>query len=302
MRYRVQGTINASVRLVYIGCRWQIINDCLKGVFYMAKQDASNLKRKIKRRAMSLGMNLIGFANVERWAEQPLCGEEYWPQSIWPWSRTVISMAVQIFPSMLETTPSVVYSELYNTTNRLLDEAAYRLANYLNTLGFRAHFFPRDCYGDISVLVKKPEAAFSQVLAGKFAGLGTIGMNHTLLTKKYGPRIRLVSVITDALLPPDPMLKQELCIRCQTCVQRCPMQAFTPQENQVVAVMDKFHCARYHQKLKNEFCYPCGLCTAVCPVGADKRLYGAQAVCKTGILHCQAFGSKNAIEPKTKAL
>ena len=153
MRYRVQGTINASVRLVYIGCRWQIINDCLKGVFYMAKQDASNLKRKIKRRAMSLGMNLIGFADVERWAEQPLCGEEYWPQSIWPWSRTVISMAVQIFPSMLETTPSVVYSELYNTTNRLLDEAAYRLANYLNTLGFRAHFFPRDCYGDISVLV-----------------------------------------------------------------------------------------------------------------------------------------------------
>ena len=63
----------------------------------------------------------------------------------------------------------------------------YRVANYLNRQGFRAHFFPRDCYGDISVLVKKPEAAFSHVIAGKYAGLGTIGMNHTLLTKAYGP-------------------------------------------------------------------------------------------------------------------
>ena len=36
---------------------------------------------------------------------------------------------------MLETTPSVVYSELYNTTNRFLDEAAYRLAMTLHALG-----------------------------------------------------------------------------------------------------------------------------------------------------------------------
>ena len=253
------------------------------------------LKRKIKRRAKALGVNLIGFANVERWAEQRCCKEAYWPQTIWPWSRTVISLAMQIFPSMLETTPSVVYSELYNTTNRLLDDAAYRLANELNTLGFRAHFFPRDCYGDISVLVKKPEAAFSQVFAGKFAGIGTIGMNHTLLTKEYGPRIRLGSVITDAVLPPDAMLQKELCLGCRQCVQRCPMQAFTPREGEIIAVMDKHHCARYHQKLKGEFHYPCGLCTAVCPVGEDKKRYGRQAVSEAGIAHCQAFGAANAI-------
>jgi O-acetylhomoserine (thiol)-lyase len=259
-------------------------------------QERSRLKQRVKREADRLGINLIGFANVERWQNQNEIVKEYWPQTIWPWSKTVISMAVQIYLPMLETTPSVVYSELYNTTNRFLDECAYRVANFLNRQGFCAHFFPRDCYGDISVLVKKPEAAFSHVIAGKYAGLGTIGMNHTLLTKAYGPRVRLVSVITDAPLPPDPMIDGDICIRCGACARRCPMQAFTPREDRLIADMDKHKCAAYHQKLKNEFRYPCGLCTSVCPVGEDRKLYGMRSVSPEGVAHCQNFGSRNAVE------
>jgi len=259
-------------------------------------ESQAEFKRKIKRKAHSLGANLVGVANVERWESEHHNEPEFWPQNIWPWSKSVIVLAVQIFPSMLETTPSVVYSELYNTTNKFLDEIAYRLANYINTLGHRAHFFPRDCYGDISVLVKKPEAAFSHVLAGLYAGLGTVGMNHTLLTKEYGPRIRLVSVITDLELPPDPMLKKELCLKCQSCVLRCPMQAFTAPSDGIIAKMDKHRCAAYHAKLKGEFRYPCGLCNAVCPVGQDKKLYKLQSVTAEGIEHCQAFGSTNAVQ------
>lgn len=255
----------------------------------------AELKRKIKREAKKLGINLIGFANVERWSEFADTEPAYFPQTIWPWSKTVISLAVQIYLPMIETTPSVVYSELYNTTNRYLDESAYRLANFLNSLGYRAHFFPRDCYGDISVLVKKPEAAFSHVIAAKYAGLGTIGMNHTLLTKEYGPRVRLVSVITDAEITPDSMYKDELCLKCGLCAAKCPMRAFTPDNGKIVAKMDKHKCAEYHQKLKNEFRYPCGVCTAVCPVGNDRKLYGKSSVSAAGIEHCQNFGSKNAV-------
>lgn len=261
----------------------------------MTAMDKTAFKQKVKRKAKSLGINLIGFANVERWEQFAEIDRAYYPQTIWPWSRTVITLAVQIFPSMIETTPSVVYSELYNTTNRILDEAAYHLANYLNQKGFRAHFFPRDCYGDISVLVKKPEAAFSHVIAGKYSGLGTIGMNHTLITKEYGPRIRIVSVITDAELTPDPLPEKEYCIRCGLCMKNCPTGAFSAGADGEVAVMDKHKCAEYHQKLKNEFRYPCGKCVAVCPVGDDKKTYGRSSVSEEGIEHCQAFGSKNAV-------
>lgn len=262
----------------------------------MTAEERAELKKKIKREAKKLGINLIGFANVARWEDDGEINQAYFPQTIWPWSKTVIVMGIQIYLPMLETTPSVVYSELYNTTNRILDETAYKIANFLNTLGYRAFFFPRDCYGDISVLTKKPEAAFSHVIAGKYAGLGTIGFNHTLLTKQYGPRVRLVSVITDAEITPDRMLQEELCMNCRLCQKMCPTKAFSAHSDRLVADMDKQKCAAYHQKLKNEFRYPCGVCTAVCPVGEDRKLYGKSSVSKEGIQHCQNFGSRNAVE------
>jgi O-acetylhomoserine (thiol)-lyase len=199
---------------------------------------------------------------------------------------------------MLETTPSNLYSELYNTTNRLLDEAAYRLAVMLFSLGHRALFFPRDGYGEISALVKKPEAAFSQVIAAAYAGLGTIGANHCLLTEAYGPRVRLVSVITDAELPPDPVAEKELCSNCGLCRKSCPIGAFSPRRGSPVADMEKYKCAGYHQFLRDELRYPCGICTAACPVGADKKLYGGKALSEEGLYHIQNFGSKerNATE------
>ncbi len=61
-----------------------------------------------------------------------------------------------------------------------------------NIKGFRGVFFAPEGYRDISILIEKPEAAFSPVFAGKYAGLGTIGYNHTLPTKEYSPRVRLV--------------------------------------------------------------------------------------------------------------
>jgi O-acetylhomoserine (thiol)-lyase len=199
---------------------------------------------------------------------------------------------------MGESTPSNFYSELYNTTNRILDEFAYRLASKLFSLGFRAHFFPRDGYGEIGALVAKPEAAFSQVLAGKYAGLGTIGANHCLLTPEYGPRVRLVSIITDAELPPDPMLEQELCSGCGKCAKACPIGAFTKRPDMHIADMERYKCAKYHQFLRDEMRYPCGVCVMSCPVGGDRKIFSGEVISEKGFYHLQNYGSRerNATE------
>ncbi|WP_368490352.1 epoxyqueuosine reductase [Clostridium sp. BJN0013] len=265
------------------------------------------LKFDITNRAKELGMNIIGFSPVERWEKYKETAPEYYPQNIWPEVNTVIVFEIQIYLPMLETTPSVVYSELYNTSNRILDDTAYKISNYLNTLGYNAFYFPRDCYGDISVLVKKPEAAFSQVLAGKYVGLGTIGYNHTLITKEFGPRVRLVSVLTSAVIPPDPVISKDLCIKCEMCKKCCPTSSLKTTEN-LIADMDKKKCAEYHAKLKSAYCYPCGVCIKVCPIGKDRKIYGNNAKKYlaekealsidennpeyAGWIHCRNHGSK----------
>jgi O-acetylhomoserine (thiol)-lyase len=272
--------------------------------------DLQELKQEIILASQRLGLTAVGFAPVERWEEQGdsvFAGtphpseprENYYPKNIWPWSKTVISGLVPLPLAMIETTPSNFYSEAYNTTNRLLDEAAYRLSAMLIALGYKAHFFPRDGYSDINGLVKKPEAAFSQVTAAYLAGLGTIGYNHCLITKDFGPRVRLVSIITDAEFPSDEMLEKNLCTGCGTCLRYCPIGAFERRADDVKMYdMQRYKCAGYHKFLRDEGRYPCGICVAKCPVGEDKKLYGKSAVSEQGYYHLQNFGSNeyNATE------
>jgi epoxyqueuosine reductase QueG len=234
------------------------------------------LRREVLRAAKKLGAALTGIAPASRWGEHRDAPPQFYPAAIFPFSRTAIVMGVPMLIPMLDATPSIIYSELYNTTNRLLDEIAYKLSVLLNGKGYRAVFFPRDAYGDISVLEQKPEAAFSHVLAAKYAGLGAVGYNHTLLTKEYGPRVRFVSVLTDAEIPPDPMMAEgSLCLQCGMCRKCCPTAAFTTAGSSPIAAMDKHKCARYHRQLREQHRYPCGVCIKVCPVGNDRKLYGA---------------------------
>jgi epoxyqueuosine reductase QueG len=150
---------------------------------------------------------------------------------------------------------------------------AFNVTRWLNRRGHASVFFSRDGYARIDVLLQKPSAAFAHIFAAQYAGLGNVGVNHTILTNEFGPRIRLVSVLTEAELPPDRALKKTLCIRCRACVDCCPVQAFTYEKDSVVAVYDKLACAQRAKLLVEKGRYPCGICIKVCPVGKDRDLY-----------------------------
>ena len=63
--------------------------------------------------------------------------------------------------------------------------------------------------------------------------MGTIGDSHNLITKEFGPRLRIVSILTDTPIPADPMLEKDLCIHCRKCLKNCPSHCFTENENGV---------------------------------------------------------------------
>ena len=173
-----------------------------------------------------------------------------------------------------------------------MDNMSYFLAKYIITeKGYNAFYFPRDCYDSITVLLGKAAAAFSHVVAGYYAGLGTFGDSHNLITKEFGPRIRLVSVLTDAPIEPDQKCEKELCIHCKKCLKLCPAGCFT-ENGSGLYHMDKDKCTSYHIDLVKQHHWPCGYCATFCPVGEDlKRYRGMEVVTPEGIKHCQYYGS-----------
>lgn len=233
----------------------------------------TNLKLKIIKEAKRLGASLVGFAPVSRWDDFNEVPKPYRPRSVWAEAKTVIVLGVPILLPIIESTPSINYQELYNTSNQLLDRAAYQLSVFLNDLGFASIFLPRDGYGNLEILRRKPVAAFGHVYAGKYAGLGTVGLNNMLLTPEFGPRVRLVSVFTEAEIAGSPLQTKELCPKCGLCARSCPVDAFTQAKEKIVAEMDKNRCTVRHQELRKKSCWPCGICAKVCPIGADRLLY-----------------------------
>jgi epoxyqueuosine reductase QueG len=263
-------------------------------------EKAPDLKRLIIKFCKDRGADLVGFAPVKRWDEAGEVPPDFRPQAIWPPARTVIVMGMEMPLPIVETTPSILHKELYDTSNRALDQLAYDLTRYLNRLGHASFFFPRDGYGSLKALRANNLAAFSHVMAAKYAGLGTVGASHNLLTPEFGPRVRLVSVFTSISLPPDRMLDKELCIKCEACARCCPKRAITMRKDRVIGDYDKTACLEMTEELTARRCYPCGICTKVCPIGQDRLLYKQKGVLKKYLKEAEALAA-NPDDPEYKS-
>lgn len=266
----------------------------IKGQFMkkgQGKARRGELEKRIVGFCMRQGADLVGFAPVSLWDEEGTVPPEFRPRALFPPTETVIVLGIGMPLPIVETTPSILHKELYDTANRELDRLAFRLVRFLNRLGYPSFYFTRDGYGSLRLLKKRMAAAFGHVMAGYYAGLGTIGLSHNLLTPEFGPRVRLISVFTAARLEPSPRITEDLCIKCLACARCCPKQALRPWEDRIVADLDKIACTELAQELTRRRCYPCGICTKVCPIGADRKLYKQKGIMKKYLQEAEALAA-----------
>ena len=165
--------------------------------------------------------------------------------------------------------PTEAYAREYARVNRLINELAEQLAAGIVSRGFRA--LPLAASERTDAINIRGD--FPHKTAATRAGLGFIGRNCQLVTRKFGPWVRLGTVFTDMPLPCGPPLTRSFCGSCTRCVTACPARALTgaawrpglPRE----AILDpracdawkKAHYFQYHRG------YNCGICAAVCPYG-----------------------------------
>ncbi len=180
----------------------------------------------VKAKARELGADLVGIAPVSRWANAP---ELLRPAAHLPEAKSVIAIVIHHPDASVEWggLPNSNYSGPFQLGMiPKLDTISWRLAKFLEDAGYPS--IPLPCTGfwrhrPYKSIPSTNTASFSHRHAFVAAGLGEFGWNNLALSPEYGPRNRLVSLITSAELNPDPLYSGDpLCDRCGMCAHMCP--------------------------------------------------------------------------------
>ncbi|MCP4748350.1 MAG: epoxyqueuosine reductase [Desulfobacteraceae bacterium] len=167
--------------------------------------------------------------------------------------------------------PNQAYADEYATVNKDINTFATALAAEIKTRGFRAMALAASERTDKINL----KGVFAHKTAATRAGLGWIGRNCQLITRPFGPWVRLGTVFTTMGLPSGPPAGKSFCGNCMRCVEACPAKALKgnawhpglPRD----AILDATACDRFKKKYFYQYNKGrnCGICAAVCPYGLN---------------------------------
>ena len=162
------------------------------------------------------------------------------------------------------------------------------MANYLEiNYGLRSLATPNAAHTGLGhSVMAAPLGFFSQRHAAVRAGLGEFGLSGLVINPQYGPRVRYVSIITEAELEPDPLLTEKVCMRgkCSAtsggknrpaCWARYGNNALSIREGtdmgkvfiDIPVALDKVKCAGFKDGKAFFGCTYVGTCMRICPVG-----------------------------------
>jgi epoxyqueuosine reductase QueG len=199
-------------------------------------------------------------------------------------TQKVIAVAGNLFDAVgitrLSETDNLLILGLESTAERNLDEFGYQdgrfhmfgyekhvkarlesILNYIRGTGFQAKPLGRLGYPLNGQLYLKGEALR--------AGMGKRGKNTIVLHPVFGPRLRLIAVVTDAPLAPivEPVTGEEenpVCKDCAICIDACPEKILAPYR-----MIDPYRCRSDTDNMlkNNDRLLPCDLCITLCPAG-----------------------------------
>jgi epoxyqueuosine reductase len=255
---------------------------------------------KIKTLAKEYGANLVGIASVDRFEGAP---PGHGPLDLMPQAKSVIVAGVRIpdpvvdyedyHLKMKEMNPELgieasienFYMQMgHYVEDMMLNILAVKLANWLETnYGLRSLPTPNASHTGLGhPVMAAPMGFFSQRHAAVRAGLGEFGLSGLVITPQFGPRVRYVSVITEATLDPDALLKDKVCMRGKcggadgpACQQKCANNAISLRPGvdmnkvfiDIPVTLNRDKCINFAAEKGGFACTFVGTCLRMCPVG-----------------------------------
>jgi ferredoxin len=181
--------------------------------------------------------------------------------------------------------PTQAYLAHYDGINRELLAVAGQLANDLEQAGFPAlAVTPTVLTGQRKIESYLPDLRYgiSHKMVATRAGLGWIGKTDLFVSKKFGARLRLASILlkTPDLQANKPVEKSR-CGHCRICVDRCPADAANGRSWDIRTDRDVFfnalkcweQCGEFGRTVLHSDRLICGICVAVCPVKTQKPFH-----------------------------
>ncbi|AGB18665.1 4Fe-4S ferredoxin [Thermoanaerobacterium thermosaccharolyticum] len=166
--------------------------------------------------------------------------------------------------------PTYTYFHHYRSVNTLIDQITLKTVLMMEEWGYNALAVPAS--QSIKELGEY-RGLFQHKTAATKAGLGWIGKNGLLVTEKYGPRVRLGTVLTDFELDTGKPIETSKCGNCTLCVKSCPAMALHGKLWEAgierKEIVDAQACSEYMNKNFKHIGRGsvCGICIKVCPYG-----------------------------------
>jgi epoxyqueuosine reductase len=244
---------------------------------------AQNITDRIRQEAGRLGFLDCGFSEVRHlteherpyydWLARGLHADmgymernvekRFDPTQLVEGAKTVITLLYNYFSrDSLEGSPLKISKYAYGTDYHFVVKEKLRLLDQ----------FIRDIAGEATQRYFVDSAPVLERAWAQNSGLGWIGKNSCLISRKYGSFFFIAEIITSLQLGSTHLPIKDYCASCRKCIDSCPTQAITEHRtinsNRCISYQTIENKGKIPPELNGKFqnyIFGCDICQDVCP-------------------------------------
>jgi epoxyqueuosine reductase len=174
--------------------------------------------------------------------------------------------------------PTIEYYSHYRQINEELSLISGKICADLNANGIATINMPPTVSTEAldTIYFKTLRTDLSHKMVATRAGLGWIGKTDLLITRQFGPRLRLTSILLKERVASETKpIDKSKCGTCRICVDVCPAHAANGISWNISTDREKFfdpwkcrnQCAEFGRTRLSMNARVCGMCVAACPIG-----------------------------------
>lgn len=242
------------------------------------------LSHKIKAITAELGFSYCGIApckpldedarRLEAWLNKGYHGSMHYmenhfdlridPSKLVPGAKSVITVLMNYYPNPSDPKPSIKISK-YAYGKDYHDVIRTKLKQLL--------FRIREIAGHVEGRGFVDSAPVLERAWAREAGLGWLGKNGQLITRKNGSFFFIATLITDLELEYDDHYAKDYCGSCRKCIDACPTEAIAPDKTIIgdkcisyftIELKDQLIPGNMQGKF-DDWSFGCDTCQDVCP-------------------------------------